>query len=245
MSQSRYSQRQDAGAISGVRVARVTANEDPEKLGRVQIQYPWRAEKDHSDWARVATDMTGNDYGTYYLPEVGAEVLVAFENGDVHQPVVVGSLWSGKRKPPEDNGDGKNDIRTITTRSGHKIEFNDNSKEGSVSIQTTAGHKIVMNDKSGSESVTIEDNAGNSLKMDAAGKKIEMSAKQEISLDAPTIKLSAKSAFEVSSNGKVAISGTGKVDVSSNGQLNLKSNGLMGINAAGPMTIKGAIIQLN
>ncbi len=232
------------GTIAGVRIAIVRDNEDPEDIGRVKLAYPWRDEDDESHWARVATTMADKNYGTYFLPEVGDEVLVSFENGDIHQPIVVGSLWTGKRKPPVKNS-GDNVVRMIKTKSGHKVKFNDSSKEGAVTIETNAGHTIKLDDTSGSERVNIEDKSGNSIEMDSVKNSISVSAKKEISLSAPTISLSAKTKVAISSKGKVDISGKGQTKVSSKGQLNLKSNGLMGINATGPLTVKGAIIQLN
>jgi len=231
--------------ITGVRVATVRDNEDPEDIGRVKLSFPWRDADDESYWARIATNMSGDGYGTYFLPEVGDEVLVAFENGDIHSPVVVGSLWTGKRKPPERNPDGQNDIRAITTRSGHRVEFDDSSQQGSVVIETTGGQQVELDDTPGSESITLTDKSGNIIKMDSVSNRISLSANQEISLAAPTITLSAKSKVEISSKGKVDISGKGQTNVSSKGQLNVESNGLMGIDATGPLTIQGAIIQLN
>lgn len=244
MSTPHYTDEQTNGSIGGVRVAIVRDNEDPENLGRVKLEYPWRDADDESYWARIATDMTGDEYGTYYLPEIEDEVLVGFENGDIHNPIVIGSLWSGNRPPPEQNN-GDNDIRTITTRSGHKIEFDDNDQDGAVRIQTDAGHEIVLDDESGSESVKVEDKSGNVLEMDSVNNSVSISANQELSLEAPTIELSADAEVNIESNGSVAISGDAQAEVSSKGQLNLESNGLMGIDATGPLTIQGAIIQLN
>ena len=64
-------------------------------------------------WARIATLMAGKERGTYFIPEVGDEVLVAFEHGDIHYPYIIGSLWNGKEKPFETNSDGKNNLRVI------------------------------------------------------------------------------------------------------------------------------------
>lgn len=231
--------------IAGVRVGIVRDNEDPENLGRVKLEFPWRDADDESDWARIATGMTGDGYGTYYLPEVEDEVLVGFENGDIHSPIVIGSLWSGNRKPPEDNADGNNDVRTVETRSGHSIEFDDNDREGAVRIETAAGHRVVLDDASGSESVTIEDKSGNSIEMDSNAGEIGIEANAEISLSAPTIELSADGEITIDSSGTLEASGDAQTSVSSKGQLNVESNGIMGIDANGPLQIQGAIIQLN
>lgn len=231
--------------ITGVRVGIVRDNEDPENLGRVKLEFPWRDADDQSYWARIATAMTGDGYGTYFLPEVEDEVLVGFENGDIHSPIVVGSLWSGNRKPPEDNADGNNDVRKIETRSGHVVEFDDNDQEGAVTIETAAGHTVTLDDASGSEAVTIEDNGGNSVSMDSNAGEIAIEANTEISLSAPTIELSADGEITISSGGTLEASGDAQTKVTSGGQLDVESSGIMGINASGPLQVQGAIIQLN
>lgn len=231
--------------IAGVRIGIVRDNEDPEHLGRVRVEFPWRDDTDESYWARIATDMTGDGYGTYYLPEVEDEVLVGFENGDIHNPIVIGSLWNGNRKPPEDNADGDNDIRAIVTRGGHRIEFDDDDGEAHVRIETNAGHRILLDDAKGDESISIEDKSGNAIEMDSVGNEVEISANETLRLAAPTIELSADAEVSIESSGKVDVSGDAQTSVSSKGQLDLESNGLMGIDATGPLTIRGAIIQLN
>ena len=84
-------------------MARVTNNvEDPDEvpLGRVQVKFPWLSDTIESGWERCTTPMAGSNIGLYFLPEVGDEVLVAFEQGNLSKPVIVGSLWNGKRRPP-------------------------------------------------------------------------------------------------------------------------------------------------
>lgn len=245
MSHSQYTEEESADTIAGVRVAIVSDNEDPEDLGRVKVTYPWRDADDESDWARLATPMTGDGYGTYFLPEVEDEVLVAFENGDIHRPVVVGSLWSGKRKPPEDNSDGKNEVRTITTRSGHRVEFDDDEggTDGAVTVETTGGHRIRLDDAD--ESVTIEDSAGNAVELDASGDEISLSANDTISLDAMEITLSAKQAIKLDSKGQVDISGAQQTKVASKGQLNIDSQGPMDVSSSAILNLGGSMIFLN
>lgn len=57
----------------------------------------------NGDW-RTFLRLVRSDRGFYSLPEVGDEVLVAFANGDISQPIIVGSFWNGTDKPP-DRGD--------------------------------------------------------------------------------------------------------------------------------------------
>src|ERR1043166_3093643 len=114
-----------AARVSGVVVGVVTNNQDPEGMGRVKVKFPWLSDEDESNWARVAAPMAGKERGFYFLPEVDDEVLVAFKQGDVRFPYVVGSLWNGKDAPPAKNDDGKNDVRVIKSRSGHVVRLTD------------------------------------------------------------------------------------------------------------------------
>ncbi|MCK4734088.1 MAG: hypothetical protein KAT65_16670, partial [Methanophagales archaeon] len=123
------------GQFYGVFIGLVTNNEDDEKRGRVKVEFPWRGNSNESNWARVATVMAGKDRGTFFLPEVDDEVLVAFDRGDINHPYVIGSLWNGVDTPPETNADGKNNIRKIKSRSGHEIIFDDNHKQKKEKIE--------------------------------------------------------------------------------------------------------------
>ena len=79
--------------VNGIVIGLVTDLADPENLGRVRARYPYLGDE-ISDWARLVTPMAGKDRGVFFRPEVGDEVLVAFELGDVRRPYVLGSLWS-------------------------------------------------------------------------------------------------------------------------------------------------------
>ena len=89
--------------LNGVFPAIVIDNVDPEALGRVLVRLPelgtaGRPGKD--EWARIATLMAGNNRGTWFIPEVNDEVLVAFEAADSRRPYVIGCLWNSSNLPP-------------------------------------------------------------------------------------------------------------------------------------------------
>src|SRR5713101_9315518 len=90
--------REAGGSIAGVAVGIVKANDDPQGLGRVKLSLPWRKPDFVSDWVRIVAPMGGKERGSYFLPEVGDEVLVAFDRDDIRYPYVLGSLWSDKEK---------------------------------------------------------------------------------------------------------------------------------------------------
>jgi uncharacterized protein involved in type VI secretion and phage assembly len=202
--------------IYGVVIGVVTDNEDKEGMGRVKVKFPWRDDNDDSYWARIASLMAGANRGTYFLPEVGDEVLVAFDHGDIHFPYVLGALWNGKDTPPETNNDGKNNIRKITSRSGHKIIFNDDSESGKekLEIHTKAGHKIVLDDSSGQEKIDIVDKSGkNSVNIDSVQNAIAIKSEMKLSIESKMI--------------------------------DIKSGGMMNIEATGNLIIKGAMVMIN
>jgi hypothetical protein len=87
--------------VPGVATGRVINLLDPQGLGRVQVQLPFIDSIDLQPWARIATLSAGAFYGSYFVPQVGEDVLLAFEHGDVRVPYVIGSLWNAfPARPP-------------------------------------------------------------------------------------------------------------------------------------------------
>ncbi len=116
----------------GVTVGKVINPLDPMTLGRVQVQLPFIDSLDLSPWARVAVPMAGLLHGTYFIPNIGDEVLVAFEQGDVNVPYIIGSLWNAMAPPPLPSPLPQ--IRMIRTLVGNQIVFTE--APPSVTIQT-------------------------------------------------------------------------------------------------------------
>lgn len=100
---SRSTAADDGGApgprrFSGVVRGIVVDIQDPEAAGRIKVRFP-SLPNNFEAWARVSLPLGGNRTGLWALPEIGDEVIVAFEQGDPRNPVVLGSLWDGKRPP--------------------------------------------------------------------------------------------------------------------------------------------------
>lgn len=198
------------GKIYGVVIGTVTNNKDPEQGGRVKVKFPWLSKDDESHWARIATLMAGKDRGSFFLPEVDDEVLVAFEHGDVRFPYIIGALWNGKDKSPYDNGDGKNNVRAFKSRSGHQLIFNDNDSEKKelVELRTKAGHRILLDDSAGKEKITIKDKSGNSVEFDAVQNAITIKSQMKLTLSAPTIEIKADTMMTIDGGSMLTIKGT-------------------------------------
>ena len=80
--------------LYGVFPAQVSDIRDAKGQGRVKVKLPWAPDADggFEVWARLGVPMAGNDRGTWLIPDVGDEVLVAFEAGDPRRPIVIGSV---------------------------------------------------------------------------------------------------------------------------------------------------------
>jgi uncharacterized protein involved in type VI secretion and phage assembly len=202
---------QNPGLQYGVSAGIVTNNKDPDGLARVKLKFPWLSDDNETDWVRIAFLAAGARRGSFFLPEVGDEVLVAFEHGDINSPYVIGTLWNAKDRPPETNGDGKNNIRKITSRSGHEIVFDDNAegKKEKLEIKTNAGHKIVLDDAPGQEKIEIVDKSGsNKILIDTVQKAVNIESEMQLKIKANMVEIAGSTKLVLTSDGIVEIKGS-------------------------------------
>ena len=176
--------------LYGVYPAVVSDINDPDGLGRVKVRLPWLPDDGtgYNVWARIATLMAGNNRGTWFIPDVDDEVLVAFEAGDPRRPYVVGALWNGKDTPPESmDGAGNNFVKSITSRNGVKITLDDQDGQEKLILETPGGQKLTLQDGPGK--VEIKDSNGNSITLDTGG--ISVVASVKVSVRASTVEVNA------------------------------------------------------
>lgn len=173
--------------ILSLAIGVVTDNQDPLGQGRVKVMFPWLSADHTSDWARTIALGAGAERGIEFLPEVGDEVLVGFEMGNINYPYVLGGLWNGKDAPPE-----KSDGLVSSGKINKRI------------IRSSTGHMITLDDTSGSENVTITDKGGNQIVLTSSGNEILIEAQGPITLK-------AGQTFDIEATGKVTIKGAGVV----------------------------------
>ena len=150
--------------------------------------------------ARVVMPMTGDGRGIHFFPEVGDEVVVAFESGDPNRPLIIGAVWNRDSRPPDQAEQSPdNNMRTIVSRSGHELTFDDSPAAEQVVVRSSSGHQVVLDDAPGSGKVVIETANGHRVTLDdsppgsveattAGGCKLEMSdAGGIVTLEAPTV----------------------------------------------------------
>ena len=214
-------------------------HDDPEKLNRVKVKIPLMENEKEDVWARLGGAYASEKFGCMFYPEVGDEVILGFFGGDPSSPVILGSLYSGKRTPPQAL-EQKNNIKQILTREKLSVEFNEEKK--SITITTPGKRKFVLDDDG--KKISVEDGSGNKLEMSDSG--IKMESKKDIVID-------TKGKFNVSAVGGINLAAKSG-DLKGEG-LNVEFNGKVGftgkgsakaeVSASGQTTIKGAMVMIN
>jgi uncharacterized protein involved in type VI secretion and phage assembly len=190
---------EDGGYVKGVGIAVVTQNKDPEGLGRVKVRYTWFDQPRESFWARVVVPMAGDGRGFALIPEVGDEVVVSFERGDLRFPIVIGAVH-GKDKVVFDNKDGKNDKRMFKSRAGHTLIFNDGT-QGSIELALKDGKKVFIDDNG----IAVQDDKGNAFKISSGSGAVEIVATGKLTLKGATVEISATGTLDVKAGPKMSL----------------------------------------
>lgn len=211
---------------------------DPQKEYRIQVELPWLDGKSKLLWARLATMYATGGMGTFFLPEPGDEVLVGFMNQDPGHPVILGSLYGAKHKPPFEY-EAKNNTKAIVTREKLRIEFDEEKKV--ITVATPGKNTLEISDDS--KQIRLADQHKNEIRMDSGGitltsaKDIKLKAKGGITMDA-TMKLSAAAKQDVSLEGL-------NVKVQAKVGASVKGNATAELSASGQTTVKGAMVMIN
>ncbi|MCG8716434.1 type VI secretion system Vgr family protein [Tenacibaculum finnmarkense] len=187
-------------------LATVLSNEDPAQKGRVQVQFQWQRAGMKTSWIRVMTPDAGSsdnhtqNRGHVFVPEVGDQVMVGFRYNDPNRPFVMGSMYHGNNGA---GGQDQNNIKSIITKSGHVLEFNDTNN---------------------SESITITDKNNNIIFIDTANKSIRISAPENISISSKNIDITASENLTMSAGKNMGINTGDDMNIGAGDNLNMIAN---------------------
>lgn len=177
--------------IYGVALAMVLENMDSTGEARVRLMLPWLP--GYTPWARLATLMAGFSRGSFFVPQVGDEVLVAFNQGDVREPYVVGALWNTIDRPPALAPIDAVNIRRIRTPLGHELSFDDALQE------VTLSNTLMTQVKLTATEATISTPTA-SVTLGLTG-DVTVESLTKISLHAPIVEIKADAALSLESQG--------------------------------------------
>jgi uncharacterized protein involved in type VI secretion and phage assembly len=231
-----------------IAIGQVSDANDPQGAGRVKLTFPWLSDDYVSDWARTVQAGAGKDRGAQVLPEVGDEVLVAFEQNDVNRPVVLGGLFNGVDTMASgpvalvDGGTGAVNRRSITSRLGHRIDLMDASGNEGIRATTTGDKLQLLMDHTGAKitvhadgTVVIEGTKGITIDaassdIDLTGNKISLKASNGVNVDGGGGTVEVKTGSTLTLSGATAkLEGSGTTEVKGGSLCNIQA-GLVKIN---------------
>lgn len=178
-----------AAGYLGLYPAFVTDLVDPERLGRIEVRFPFLGDDGDRDvraWATLCTPYADSDSGLEILPDKGSQVMVMFEAGNLRRPYIVGAVWNGRRHPPQ-TPEAANNIRLLRTRAESRLEFDDTDSGPKVKVSTRSGHSVVLDD--GAQEITITHATGCTVKLTTTS--VEVTANVELKVTAPMVEVNA------------------------------------------------------
>lgn len=242
--------------ISGITTGKVKDNWDEEHQGMVKVEY-FLGEKGQNvtGWVPVASPYAYKNCGLYLLPEVGSEVVIAFEMGDRNCPIVIGSLWNKKNTIPKKTAKEKNTVKRFKTKGGCEVIFDDEEGKESICVQTPKNlhiklddekKTITMQDKEGKNGITIHTETGSmtikaekKMVLEVGGKAVlTMEGEGETSLNGEAAKIKMHASQTLNLKGQSA-------SLEGGGTLELKGGSSLKAHSSGAAELKGTVVKIN
>lgn len=196
---------------------------DPSGGYRMLVDVPDLDSTGAGIWSRFASFYATAGKGALFLPEIDDEVLLGFEENDLAQPVVLGSLYSAAQAPPFPVEDD-NHLKGILTRSGLKLTFDDENQQ--LTLATPANNTIVLSDND--SSILISDQHGNQITMDATGIKIKSC--NDLELEAP---------------GEIVVNAGVNVEIEAGASFSAQGNAQAEVKSGGITKVEGSMVMIN
>ncbi|MDO4292941.1 MAG: phage baseplate assembly protein V [Eubacteriales bacterium] len=239
----------------GVTLGVVTKNYEKTMPGCVCVRVPVRDEDANElKWARVAMPSSGRGWGHYFLPEAGDQVLLAFEQGNIEKPYVVGCIPKDSNSFLTKSVKEKNQLKRIVTKNGSTIEFEDAPEgEGTkdkISVYTAGeAHRVILDneknqilvsDKDGRNQIELKTETGNMRVLAEKKLTIQVGDNIEITLNGSSgtvsvscskLKVEASGSININSSGAAKLGGA-NVSLSASGTLKAESSGVASLSGA-------------
>lgn len=242
------------GEIPGIITGLVKENWDEEHPGMVKVEYFLGEQgKNLTGWVPVAAPYAGKEHGYYALPEVGAEVVLAFQMGNRNCPIVLGCLWNRQNTIPAETANEKNTVKKLLTKGGCEIRLSEEEGKEQILIQTPKGLKLFMEDEN--ETFQISDQDGKSgVSVDTKNGAVTLLADKTLE-----IKVGGDVMLSLQGNSKSIDLKGSKLACNVDQSLELKSqnmklegtstqvkgSGTLKLESGGMAQLKGATVQLN
>lgn len=238
--------------ITGVVVGIVVKNHDQNMPGRVCVEIPTRDQKANElKWARVAMPYSGEKWGFYFLPEIGDQVLLVFEQGNIEKPYIIGAIPKDRNPFLKESVHAKNQNKTILTRNGNRIAIEDNpegnGQKDRIQIATAKNlHRmeldnenycIHLSDQDGKNSIQLLTQKGQivvkaeknlTIQVGTTIELIMNGANGTVTLNANKLNLNLKESITAQANASIKAA-AGNITQEANGMMKLSSNGLVSI----------------
>lgn len=245
-------------------VAVVRENNDPEKLGRIRVQFKWQTSDEMTPWIRQLTNYASGNRGLYFVPEIGDEVYVDFEQNNPDRPFMAGAKYHGKASPEFFNPD--NNLKAVKTRSGHTLLFSDEAGAESITIMDKNGNRLVIDTAENNMNIDVWEtinftcrnmnfkvaenvnwnvgqnictNAGNSIESIAAN-TVDMIGQNKVNLNS-----GLGNDFSLRANGVARLGAMNKVDFASQGSFEMASSSGTKMGSRGTIKMDGADVGIN
>ncbi|MDQ1684287.1 MAG: hypothetical protein QOC82_1024 [Frankiaceae bacterium] len=232
----------------GLMLGIVTNLGSGENAGKLRVKFPTLDATLVSAWGRFVAPSAGpNGRGLVMLPEVGDEVLVGFEEGDMHRPVILGGLYVGadQSKAWPVQGDKITD-RRYTSIGGHVVMVQDGDGDPNnmfkVTIKGKKGDVIL---RMGADKAEVTSPDGVPIELTAGGQSsIKFDGQGNIAIKGVKISIEAQAEIDIKSQAKIAIQAQAELDLAAQAKAELKG-AMVNVTAQGPLAAKGAIVQIN
>ena len=210
--------------------------------------------KNLTGWIPVMTPYGGKEFGSYFLPEVGSEVVIGFIMGDRNCPIVLGNIWSDKTPPPKEAPIKENTKKQLITKGGVKFLATEEKGKEELVIQLLDQLSLTFNAEKGLIQLGDKDKK-NLIELDTKNGKLTLTAEKEIEIKTgsnASIKMSGSGgSVELTAN-KLVETGKQSAEITSKSTMKIEgmttevsAKGSMTVKSSGTTKISGTMVQLN